>query len=122
MDNTGYKKLILYKKAKVLVLLVYKTTSSFPKTETYSLVSQMRRSAVSILANTVEGYSKDSSAEYARFLTIAIGSLTELEVYIDLSLELNFINQEQHDRIMSLLMEVKTLLYGSRKAVRARIQ
>lgn len=116
----GYKKLALYKKAKNLVLVVYKTTSSFPNTETYTLVSQMRRPAISVLANIVEGYSKETSAEYARFLTISIGSVAELEVYLNISFELGFIDKKTLDKINKLIAEVKTLLYGSRKAVRVR--
>ena len=118
----GYKKLALYKKAKNLVLLIYATTSDFPKTEIYTLVPQMRRAAISVLANIVEGYSRESSAEYARFLTISIGSITELEVHVDISFELGFIERETLDKINKLIIEVKTLLYGSRKAVRVRIK
>ncbi len=71
----------------------------------FTLVSQMRRSAISVLANIVEGYSKESSAEYVRFLTISIGSITELEVFLDLSLNLTFITQQEHKNIYNLLQE-----------------
>ena len=121
-DNFGYKKLVLYQKAKKLVLITYKLTVNFPRTEIYSLVPQMRRAAVSVMANIVEGYAKDSSAEFARYLTISIGSITELEVYIDLSYELNFIDKKRYDIITTLVDETKTLLYGSRKAVRLRVR
>ncbi len=121
LTETSYKKLLIYKKAKALVLETYKLTVGYPNTETYSLVPQMRRAAVSVVANIVEGYAKDSSAEYARFLTISIGSITELEVFLDLSVELNFINSQNFDRISVLLLETKKLLYISRKSVRARI-
>lgn len=117
----GYKKLVLYQKAKKLVLVVYKVTTNYPKTELFTLVPQMRRSAISVMANIVEGYSKESSAEYARFLTIAIGSITELEVYIDLSLDLSFIAQQEYKNIYNLLQETKNLLYGSRKTVRSKV-
>lgn len=118
--QTGYKKLILYQKARSLIIEVYKLTTNYPSTETFTLVPQMRRSAISVLANIVEGYSKESSAEYVRFLTISIGSLTELEVYFDLSCELGFIKEAELDRILTLVAETKRLLYGSRKAARER--
>jgi four helix bundle protein len=93
-DNlTGYKKLIVYQKAKDLVLKIYNITNSFPSSEAFGLTSQIRRAAVSVLANIVEGYAKESSAEFYRFLTISIGSLTELEVHFDLSNELTFIKK-----------------------------
>jgi len=117
----GYKKLVLYQKTKELIFIVYKTTSKYPKTELFNLVSQMRRAAVSVLANIVEGYSKESSAEYARFLTIAIGSITELEVLLEVSQDLKFITQTEHKNVYNLLQETKNLLYGSRKAIRRRI-
>lgn len=117
----GYKKLIVYQKAKLLVLEIYKATSSYPKTEIYGMVLQMRRAVVSILANIVEGYSKESSKEFARFLTISIGSLTELEVFLDISLELEFITSSVYNKVIINLVETKKLLYSTRKAVRSKI-
>lgn len=122
INRLGYKKLALYQKAKQLVLSIYRLTSKFPKTETFTLVPQMRRATISILANIVEGYSRETSAEYARFLTISIGSITELEVYVDISYELDFITKNEVDKINGLILETKNLLYGSRKAVRAKIR
>lgn len=120
--NTGYKKLIVYQKAKQLVLEAYGLTTRFPTTENFTLVSQVRRAAISVMANIVEGYSKESSAEYGRFLTISISSLTKLEVYLELALELNFIKQQEFDTISNLLSETKKLLYASRKSIRTRNQ
>lgn len=117
----GYKKLLVYQKARTLVILIYKITTSYPKTELYALVPQMRRAAISIMANIVEGYSKESSAEYARFLTIAIGSLTELEVFLEISLDLGFINSQVFDKIILELLETKKLLYTTRRSIRSKI-
>ncbi|KKQ35720.1 MAG: S23 ribosomal protein [Candidatus Woesebacteria bacterium GW2011_GWA1_37_7] len=117
----GYKKLVLYSKSKELVLLIYELTKKFPKTELYSLVPQMRRAAISVLANIVEGYAKGSSKEYARFLTISIGSVTELEVYIDISFELGYINIKESNEANNIIFELKKLLYGSRKKVLLKI-
>jgi len=116
----SYKKLIVYQKAKLLVLAIYKLTEKLPKSEIYGLTPQIRRAAVSILANIVEGYSKDSSLEFARFLTISIGSLTELEVHLDICAELNFTNPNETNKILNQTQEVKKLLYATRKSVRER--
>jgi four helix bundle protein len=113
----GYKKLVVYQKSKELVLSIYKLTAKYPKSETYSLVDQMRRSAVSVPANLIEGYSKESSAEFARFLTISIGSLAELEFYIEISLDLKYIDLSISQETNSLVYEVKNFLYRMRKSV-----
>ena len=118
----GYRKLHLYQKAKLLVIEVYKLTAGFPDIERFILIPQIRRAVLSIVANIVEGYSKESPAEYSRFLTISIGSLAELELYMDISLDLGYINKDKLDKINVLLIEVKRLLYGSRKKVRERLK
>jgi len=116
----GYKKLTVYQKSKELVLVIYKLTAKYPKSEIFSLTDQMRRAAISIPANFIEGYSKESSAEFARFLTISTGSLAELEFYIELSLDLRYLDKEEFYKTNSLVYEVKRLLYGTRKVARLR--
>jgi len=117
---TGYKKLVVYQKTKNLVLQIYEVTNNFPKSETFGLTSQIRRAAVSVLANIVEGYAKETSAEFFRFLTISIGSLTELEVHFDLSAELNFVGPKEYETLNEKLFEVKKLLYATRKTIGER--
>src|SRR3989344_7092792 len=116
VENKGFKKLTVYQKTKILVLEIYKITEKYPSNEQFVLVNQMRRAAISILANIVEGYAKKSSKEFSRFLTISIGSLTELEVFLDLSCDLDYIDLTTLATINSLLQEVKRLLYGTRKS------
>src|SRR3989304_7932120 len=109
-NKLGYKKLIVYQKSKELVLFVYSITREFPKNEQYVLLPQMRRAVISVMANIVEGYAK-SRKEIIRFLSISIGSLTELEIYFDLCLELNYLKQNEYNKGYNLLIEVKKLLY-----------
>ena len=120
--NTSYYKLTVFQKTKELVLLIYRITKDFPKEEQFALVSQMRRAAVSILANIVEGYSKNSTKEYIRFLNIAIGSSTELKIYLELSLDLNYLSTENYARAQDLLTEVRKLLYTYQKSLRSRVK
>jgi len=120
--NTSYYKLIAFQKAKSLVLLVYKLTYNYPKAEQFSLVSQMRRAVVSIVANLVEGYSKGSTKEYIRFLNIAIGSATELKIYFEISLDLNYLNTENFNKAQNLLNEVFKLLYTYKKSLISRVK
>jgi len=120
-QKTSYQKLISYQKAKQLVLMIYRLTNSYPKEEFYCLVPQIRRAAISVVANIVEGYIKEKPKEYSRFLTISIGSLTELEVLIDISLELKYIGKDDFNEVSNLIVENKKLLYRSRKRAREKI-
>lgn len=116
----SYHKLTVFQKTKYLVLTVYELTKRFPKEELYVLVPQIRRSAISVLANIVEGYSKSSTAEFIRFLDISIGSLVELEVYIDLSFELKYLSLNDYQKINPLAFEVKKLLFAFQYSLKRR--
>jgi four helix bundle protein len=74
---------------------IYKTTSRFPKEELYGLTSQMRRAAVSIPSNISEGAVGRSEAQFANYLTVALGSLSELDTQIELSYRLGYIGREE---------------------------
>lgn len=76
-----------------LVILVYKITKLFPRTETYSLVDQMRRAAVSITSNIAEGYGRQSYKEKVVFFYVAHGSLTELKNQIIIAKDVGFIKE-----------------------------
>lgn len=85
-----HNKLQAFQLADESVLLIYKLTKIFPKEELYGLTSQMRRAAVSIPSNIVEGCSRETEAEYLRFLEIAFGSLRELHYQLSLAERLGF--------------------------------
>jgi four helix bundle protein len=105
----SYKELIVWQKAYQLVLEIYKTTKSYPKSETFCLSQQMRKAAVSIPSNIAEGYGRKYKTEYHRFLSIAYGSLSELETQYLLSVDLGY--TEQSKIIETLLKEVGGMLY-----------
>jgi len=121
VENTGYHKLIVFQKSKQLVLLVYQITQNFPKNETFGLVPQMRRAAISVPANIVEGYSKSSTKDYIRFLDISVGSLSELEFYFEISLELKYLDQNNYNKTTELSLEVRKLLRSFQKSLRQRV-
>ena len=77
---------------------IYKYTKAFPKEEIYGLVSQMRRSAVSIASNIAEGFNRYHNKEYRQFLYVALGSCAELETQIEVSLLLGYITQDVRDK------------------------
>ena len=115
----NFKELKVWQKAHRLTLDVYKITASFPRAEMYGLTSQMRRSSASIPTNISEGCGRDSSAELARFLTIAMGSASELEYQMILANDLKFMNEEVYSRRRDDLVEIKKMLTSFIKKLKA---
>ena len=87
-----FKKLKVWQKAHLLAVETYQATTAFPQDELYGLTSQIRRAGVSIPANIAEGCGREGSAEFNRFLQIAMGSIAELEYHFLLASELKFLN------------------------------
>ena len=102
-----FQDLLVWKKAHQLVLSIYKVTKSFPKEELYGIISQIRRSAVSVPSNIAEGFRKRTNADKANFVAIAHGSLEETRYYLILSQDLGFCNAGS---IMKQIEEVSKLL------------
>lgn len=98
-----------------LVDLIYFTTKSFPREERYGLSSQMRRSAISIPSNIAEGAARNSKAEFAHFLNIAIGSLSELETQIIIARRQNYISDTTE--LIELAGKISSQLSGLRKSI-----
>ena len=107
----SFKDLKVWKKAYELTLLVYKVTANFPKDELYSLTAQMRRAGVSVVSNIAEGYSRKNRAEYIQFLSIAYGSLSELETQILLSKDLGYVREGNFRKVLNIKDELGGMLY-----------
>jgi four helix bundle protein len=116
--NKGYHKLLVWHKAHELVLLVYKTTDTFSKIEMYGLTSQMRRAAVSVVLNIVEGHRRKSRNEFIRFLDIADGSLTELEACLEIACDLGYVSLEEFEGVEKKREEVAVMLVSLMKSLR----
>jgi len=101
-----------------VAVLVYRVTARFPKDELYGLTSQMRRAAISIPSNIVEGCARDTQADYLRFLYIAFGSLRELHYQLDLSKRLGFLRDEDSSLIEPKIVETEKVLNGLIRALR----
>ncbi len=108
----SYRDLIAWQKADELAFQVYLITKDFPKSETFGLVSQMRRAAVSVPANIAEGYARLSEREKKQFYNVARGSLTELDYYFDFSFRLGYLLKEAYLKAVNLENEVSRLLNG----------
>jgi four helix bundle protein len=109
MKTQSFKDLIVWQKAYKLVLLIYEATRDFPRTEIYGLSQQMRRAAVSIPSNIAEGYGRRNKAEYRQFLSIAYGSLLELQTQCLLAVDLTFMSKSE--KVDNLSNEVSKILY-----------
>ena len=101
-----------------VAMLVYRTTTGFPKEELFGPTSQIRRAAVSVPSNIVEGCARDSEAEYLRFLNIAFGSLRELHYQLNLSKRLGFLRYEDSSLLEPKLLETEKVLNGLIRALR----
>ena len=115
--SQGYQKLSVWKKAYNHTLEVYKITRDYPKIETYGILSQMRRASSSVIANIAEGYSKRHLSEYLHFISIAISLCNELEVFLFLSKDLNYLNKQDFNYLMKSHIKISKMLFGLRKAL-----
>ena len=106
----SYKDLIAYQKGYNLSLEIYKVTKDYPPDERFGLISQMRRSAVSIPCNIAKGYSRKNIKEYIQFLHVAYGSCSELETLISLSHDLGLLSTQIYAGLNTLQQEVSKLL------------
>ena len=107
-----HRKLRAFELADDLVVNVYRNTADFPREELFGLTSQLRRAAVSVPSNIVEGCARSSEAEYLRFLEIAYGSVKEVEYQIGLSHRLGFLGQPVHNELASRASETAKVLNG----------
>jgi four helix bundle protein len=91
-------------------MMIYQATRDFPKEEIYGLTSQMRRAAVSVSSNIVEGCARESQSEYVRFLEIAFGSLRELHYQFDLAKRLGYLKKDYISNYDSKITETEKVL------------
>ena len=114
-ETFSYRKLDAYQKAKAFVLHIYRLLKQFPKEEQYALCDQLRRAAVSVPSNIVEGMGRFSVKEQIHFLEIAFGSLNETMCQLELAYELNYISQEDLNTSEEFVKELARMLSNLRK-------
>jgi four helix bundle protein len=108
----SYRDLEVWQKAMDLVVESYRLTNSFPKSETYGLASQIQRAAGSVPANIAEGHGREHLGDYLHHLSMANGSLMELETHLLVAGRLGYVQQEQVGRICEMTGEVGRMLAG----------
>jgi four helix bundle protein len=115
-----YERFEAWKSSHQLVMAIYRATKAFPKEELYGLTSQMRRAACSAAANIAEGSAKRGSAEFRRYLDIALGSLSELSYTILLARELGLLNPDEGERLAELRAQAGRVTWGLYETVARR--
>jgi len=113
---SNYRNLIIWQKSDELAFLIYKLTEQFPRHELFGITSQLRRAALSIPTNIVEGYNRKSRKELHRFIDIALGSLAETEYLVEFSKRLDYIRSEIPD-IDAIIEELGKLLWTFQKSL-----
>lgn len=106
----SYRDLLIWQKSFFLVTEIYKITSSFPKEELYGLTSQIRRASVSIPSNIAEGFGRNSTGDYKRFLQISLGSLYELQTQVEICSRLNYLSNEHYTDIQQKAFELGKMI------------
>jgi four helix bundle protein len=119
---SSWRDLVVWKKAHELALLVYKLTKDFPSDEKFGLSSQMRRAAVSIASNIVEGFKRRTVKDSVSFYNISDGSLEELRYQLLLSYDLGYISKTNYQSAEQLALDVSRLLYAWSKSQRENIR
>ncbi|HOX05233.1 MAG TPA: four helix bundle protein [Planctomycetota bacterium] len=115
-----HRKLQAFNLAHNAVLGTYKATKAFPKEELFGLAAQMRRAAVSVASNIVEGSARESKADYARFIDMAYGSAKELEYQVELARDLGYLGGEHSVRLASQCSRSAQVLNALVRALRSR--
>lgn len=106
----NFKKLEIWKRSRVLVKEIYLLTRPFPKEERYGLISQIRRATVSIPSNIAEGVSRSTDKQIAHFLDIAIASSCEVETQLYLSFDLEYILEEDLNRLVEEVSQIRRMM------------
>ncbi|WP_339840432.1 four helix bundle protein [uncultured Maribacter sp.] len=116
MNN--YRELNIWKKGMQLVQEIYFLTKKLPDDEKFGLISQIKRCSVSIPSNIAEGAGRNSNKEFARFLSIANGSTTELETQLILIVNLKFVAESDINNALALCNEIKNMNYALQKSLK----
>ena len=117
----NFRDLDVWQKGMLIVKEIYKVTGSFPQSELYGLVSQMRRCAISIPSNIAEGFNRLHNKEYKQFLYISLGSCAELETQIEIAMDLKYMSKEDKDILLEYIDHESRMLNSLIKKLKVNI-
>ncbi len=113
----SFTDLTTWQKGHELVLVIYKTTEAFPSKEIFGITNQMRRASVSVTSNIAEGFSRRSNKEKAQFYYMALGSLTELQSQLIIVRDIEYLGEDNFDKISKQTIIVSKLINGLIKSL-----
>lgn len=116
----SFRDLLVWQKGVQLIVHIYQLSMKLPKTKTYGLISQMQRSAVSIPANIAEGHARRHTGDFIHHLSIAIGSVAELETHLEIATRLGFLSSAETQEAQSQCSEIARMLFGLIQKLRQR--
>jgi four helix bundle protein len=119
-DILGFRDLKVWQMGMHISESVYQLTCDFPKDERFGLTNQIRRAAVSVPANIAEGHARAFTKEYQHHLSIAVGSLAEVETYLELAILLHFGRPKLIHEALELVGEERRMLRGLQRSLRAK--
>jgi four helix bundle protein len=115
-----YRDLVVWQQAMDLVVEAYRISALFPRDEKYGLVQQLRRAAVSVPSNIAEGHGRAHLGDYLRHLSIANGSLMELETQMLIAGRMGYLSNDDQARVLAQASKVGQLLSGLTRALKKR--
>jgi four helix bundle protein len=110
MSVKSYKDLNIWQRSMDLVELIYRVTEDFPAKESFVLISQMRRAAISVPSNIAEGYGRQSTGSYSQFLSIARGSLFELATQVEICIRLKYFHKTESEKLVAEIIEISKMI------------
>ncbi len=117
----SYKDLIAWQKAVALVSDIYKVTESFPESEKFGMLSQLRRAAVSVPANIAEGWGRENTKNYLQFLRISRASLYEVETLLIIANNLEYLTENKKQEMFDKTEEVAKIINGLIKSLKIKV-
>ena len=106
----SYRDLIVWQKSMRMVTLTYSLLKYFPSEEKFGLTNQIKKSSISIPSNIAEGYGRNYTKDYCRFLQIARGSLFELQTQIQIAVNLGYIKEDSLTEVLEISVEIEKML------------
>ena len=113
-----HRNLRAFQLADALVIDLYRATKTFPRDEMFGLTSQLRRAAVSIASNIVEGCARNSQADFLRFLDTAFSSAREVEYQLTVAARLEYLSADRAESLNQQIVETSKVLYGLTRSLR----
>ncbi|MDI9869963.1 four helix bundle protein [Flectobacillus roseus] len=117
----SFRDLLIWQKSMNLVTDIYQVTRNFPQAEIFGLTSQLRRASISIPSNIAEGYGRNTSKDYLRYLQIALGSLYEIQTQLEIASNLHFLEIFDFNKMISLCLEIERMLTSLIAKIKAKI-